>query len=199
MKSATRKQLDGKLAALKTRLKLTDSQVSELNAAIQRDVDSSAKHNPFQPGGQPVSPDAAASSEPGFEETLSKTLTPEQQQEYKTYQAEEKSSQIEMMANMELMQLQTTVSLSEEQKDKAFQAFSQEAQRTSDPQSYQTGGTIDTNTIIDQQMQRKKEALRGILTPEQFAIYEKQLAAQQEMTKKMLQNFKLPMPSTPAK
>lgn len=194
MKTATRNHLDAKLANLKTRLKLTDSQIGELNAAIQREVDTSAKTS-FD--GQPVITNAVGSTGPGFEETLKKTLTPEQQQEYKSYQAEEKSNQIEMVANAELMQLQMAVSLSEEQKDKAFQAFSQEAQRMTDPRSYQAGGTMDPSALIDQQMQHKKEALRGILTPEQFSIYEKQLAAQQEMAKKILQNFK-PTTSSPS-
>ena len=197
MKAMMRTQLDMKLAALKTRLNLTDYQFNELNAAAQRDADGS-----FGPDSRPHAHDGQ-----GLEATLGKILNPQQQQEYTKIKAEDQRNASEMVANSELMQLQAaTPSLSEAQKDQAFQVFSQEAQRMMSPESGKTkpvaanaaGNSPDQNvqTMLEDLAQRKKEGLRSILTPEQFDAYSKQMDMQTEMAKKMMEAFK---PKAPGK
>lgn len=102
-----------------------------------------------------------------LDDTLSEILSPEQIAIYNDFREEQRTTQVEAMANRQLMDLQNSLSLSDEQKDIAFQAFADLAwERMNDPKSEGQFHRPDEE-ILD----RTVEAMGEILTPEQLEIY----------------------------
>lgn len=157
-----------KAAALRQRLALTAEQETRIAEALEYGQ-TTFKISP--PNVIPVKPTAEALRK--MEDAISATLTADQQEEYHVFRAEEKANVLEAAANQELSRLQSMVTLSPEQKDQAFAAFSDIASRESslpvlDPDR-------EAPAIRETEKTRwaeRQEALNAILTPEQMALYQ---------------------------
>ena len=108
-----------------------------------------------------------------MEDAISAALTADQQKEYESFRAEEKANAAEAVANRELSRLQSMTTLSPEQKDQAFAAFSEIASRESMQDLPEPGGKSDVmKDALETRWAARQEALGAILTPEQMAIYQ---------------------------
>jgi hypothetical protein len=183
MKSVLEQQTDAKLAGMKAKLNLTPEQekaIREIMAQqMSRGVEMAqkmfkgelSKEEMEKMGKEPMKSE---------EEQIKALLTPEQIAGYDDYEKEEKVRMARLVANSELMQMQTTLQLTEEQQDKVFAVLAEQAQSQFDPKSTGTNG-FD----FRHQAETKAEALRGMLTPEQFERYRKF----QEQQIKMIEAF----------
>ena len=98
-------------------------------------------------------------------------------------QNDDKKSAAETGANMELSQIQSTLQLSEDQKDKVFNVlYGQYAQQAGVDGATPSGNPTD----IEGQMEAKKAALQSVLTPDQFDTYSKFVDSQKKMINAMM-------------
>lgn len=96
-----------------------------------------------------------------FNSALDTLLDDTQREAYASLQQEERRNRVEAEANEELARLQRMLTLTDAQKDAAFQAFSEIARDRQDsgPSSSAAAG-------------QRVDALRNILTPEQAKVYQ---------------------------
>ena len=183
-KSQMKSQLDGKVASLKDRLRLTPEQEAKVKElvgqegeqmvkALERFVDGEgqagdfAKIARFQKGDLPASVEAI--------------LTSEQKPAYAAFEAEEKANRIEMKANAELLGLQSAGGLSPEQKDQAFAQLSQLAMREEEMDLDSLSDSDAVLGFIDDAIQKRLTAMKTILNDSQMEIYQRQVEMQRQM------------------
>lgn len=119
-------------------------------------------------------------------------LSESQYLEYQKLRDDAVSSVYETIAHTELMQMQDLFELSEDQKDRIYTAIYEAESKPTDSTDF-TGvdGSIDLDPtmILKKRLEKRLEALRDVLSPEQLDIYrqyaEKQVAAQEKMMKVM--------------
>lgn len=163
------KKLDERVAAYKGRLNLSDAQAAKIRELLDGSPEA---------GGPKVdvAGEGFSINEPGLEGAKERSakdakiaglLTPEQQQAYDGFKQEQRENRIELATNNDLMNLQRELTLTPEQKDKAFQALRDVAQNEDE-----MGGSIFDPQVIKSKMEARRNALRPILTPEQMKAYE---------------------------
>ena len=163
-----RGKMKEKLAVLRKRLSLTPEQETTIAKALEWG----------KPKMKIIPPDvivtkATPEDQKKMEDTITASLTADQQKEYESFRAEEKANALEAVANRELSRLQSMTNLSPEQKDQAFAAFSEIASRESNLPVLEPGK--DAEALQEARATRwadRQEALSAILTPEQMAIYQ---------------------------
>ena len=199
-------KVDEKLALYKSRLGLTDAQVETLRPAIEKSVEGNDLSQMMM-GVMSDSAEDGKSAEEREKEMLSKMLhpvdneallhaamlaelSPEQKTAYEELKHEQFENKVEIATNKELSRLQSSMTLSNEQKDAAFAALSQLSHEEManpirgflrfgvlQPDGMDHLGEEFTSEIkqmneeLDTRKQRRIEAMAGILTPEQQAVY----------------------------
>ncbi|HAB19226.1 MAG TPA: hypothetical protein DCE44_22660, partial [Verrucomicrobiales bacterium] len=110
-------------------------------------------------------------------------LTPEQQTAYAELQREERSNSARLMANSELLQMQSALGLSQEQQDQAFRALYAESERQfgNDPSD-----GFGQAPNFREMTERKLKALKGVLTPEQYERYRSMQEQQLKMVETLM-------------
>lgn len=197
-------KLDEKVAALRTRLKLTDSQAAAIRELLEKNPDDAQSLIAKAMSGEKVDEKSAMLDilKPGKKNAelanqIAALLTPEQRQDYIAFRQEQRSNDVEVKANKELARLQSSLTLSPDQKDKAFATLTKIADEEYDnpvnnmAALMQQGMKMQGNkkdpdmeahmeeikAATDYAAERRKmrvEAMREVLTPEQLAIYETQ-------------------------
>ena len=171
-------KVNEQLAGLKKQLGLTDEQAEELRPLISRMMASGRGLDISElmsgDGKMEFSADKMkersakiAEDKKAAENELIAKLSPEQKLAYDQWKLAEKANKVELATNRELSSLQSQMSLTAEQKDRAFAALSTLAQNEMD---------VDPLAEPVKFMERRKgriEALKPILTPEQMALYER--------------------------
>jgi hypothetical protein len=128
---------------------------------------------------------AESSKETRSEQDIIKSvLTPEQLEAYDEYQKEDKARMARLVANSELMQMQTTLNLTEEQQDKVFAVLADETINQFDPTLVTTNG-FDFRKLAE----KKTEALRDILTSDQLERYQKHQEQQLKLIESLVPAF----------
>lgn len=183
VQQAIRLQLDTKLATLKTRLNLNDFQEKQVRHIYEKEMSQAGEVMKKMFQGK-LSKEEAARAKTGntTEQELKAILNLDQWNAFEKYAAEEHQAQLENMANMELNAIQPILQITDHQQGRIFDVLVNQAASATSPQTT-TSETGDLLEISKKQIERKKEALRPILTPEQFGRYEKFLEAQQNMMK----------------
>lgn len=161
-------QMDMKMAAMKSRLNLTPDQEkaiqdvmdkqSQLAQTMAGKMMNGESPDDLKKEMQNQGPDGDALN---LDKQLQTILTPDQQAEYQNMQADDKKNQAETMANMQLSTIQGSLQLTDDQKDKVFNAL------------LQTGPGASPDA--------QKAALQPLLTPQQFDTYSKYLDNQTQM------------------
>ncbi len=176
---------DAKILALTTKLNLTTEQQAVIRAALEKgSTDRDALRDAGEGRRRAGSRDTEekrraemakfAAIDAAQEETIAASLSAEQLAAYTEYQTEQKLTTIENRANQQLGDLLTRFSLSEDQKDAAFQFFAkQEEEHGFEPARIAALGG-DFMLLFEQRQKDKLEALKQILTPEQYALYSTQ-------------------------
>lgn len=171
-----------KLATLTAKLDLTEEQQTALRALLEKrsnqqgDMLSKAISFASKDGGTgSVEIDATdladldpTTAQKQYEEDLMALLSDDQKAAYAEYQAERRANQIEVQANRELASLQSRFDLTEDQKNSAFDAFTELAATDVDAQA-ETGNRFGN---FQKQRQQRQEAMADVLTPEQMEVYQ---------------------------
>lgn len=106
---------------------------------------------------------------------------------------EERAGQIETLASFELSQMTPILNLTDQQKDPFFQAIAAAQQSLLDPQNRKkftpSHPSKDALRYAEIQNEAKLEAVKAILTPEQWEIYRGQLESRARQQQEMMKAF----------
>jgi len=176
MESAMEQQTLGKLPRLKERLDLSPEQESAVKEILTRQFDQGLEIAQKMMAGELTRDDmqeiqGSAGDPEGEIEAL---LSADQLAAYQEHKHEEASSNARLVANGELLQMQTALGLTFEQQDQVFDAI---YQHTLAQLSDQTENTADQTGNPELEVQKfvdqKVQVLESILTPEQLEQYRK--------------------------
>ncbi|MES2709874.1 MAG: hypothetical protein V4726_24975 [Verrucomicrobiota bacterium] len=176
---------DAKILDLTTKLNLTAEQKTAIRAALDKGAaDRDALREAAFSRPRPQTGDTEetrradmakfAALNAAQEEAIAAGLSAEQLAAYSEYKTEQKQTTVENRANQQLGDLLRTFSLTEDQKDAAFQFFARQEQENGfDPDRVAAMGG-DFVSLFDQRQKNELEALKRILTPEQYELYKTQ-------------------------
>lgn len=197
VKSQLEQQTEGKINRMKARLQLTPEQEQKVRESMAKANEQMLAMTKKMYAGEAKIEETKDLSSAGSlsPQAINEILTPEQQTEYAAMQKEELQNNARLMANAEMLQLQGSLGLSQEQQDKVFGVLYQQtldatSGATANPAS---AATTDPTTAMQQALDKKIEALTPILTPDQLKSY-RDLEEQQL---KLIQAF-IPKVSEPA-
>ncbi len=180
-KAVIKQQMDMKLSALTTRLKLTPEQASALSDILDKQGEVAQELSAKMLSGkmtkdelQQAMKDQGGAAD--FDKQITDMLSPDQATAYQAYQTDEKKTAAETQANMELMQIQSSLNLTDAQKDKVFNVIYQQS-----AQQMGLDGSKPASSDIDAQLEAKKAAMQSVLTPEQYDNYVKFVDGQKNM------------------
>jgi hypothetical protein len=174
VQTGLRHQVEARLATLKLRLKLTDDQDRQLrtlaDAKLATAGDLAARAMQGKASREEL--EAARSLYTDARSEMQQVLTAEQWADYQKYETEQQDAQAQTYANVELLRLQTALQLDQQQQEKVFSVLYQEAKQSLDPA---TGGNPfgGWGGNWARSAETRSEALKPILTPEQFDAYQK--------------------------
>lgn len=112
-------------------------------------------------------------------------LSSEQQSAYATLQEEERLNSARRSAQSEVLQMQHTLGVTDEQTDRVFTALYEQSLAQHDATSAEPE-PLNPAEAEEWTMNRKLEALAGVLTPEQLAAYRQQQERQLAFLKRMI-------------
>ena len=201
IKSQLEQQIEGKISRMKARLRLTSEQEQaireSMNAAIKKMLAATQKMY----SGEAKSDDIAniASSDATGMQPIEDLLTPEQRTEYDALQKEEFQNTARVAASAEMIQLQSSLGLTQEQQDKVFSAlYQQSVDPVSGLEATQKSASInDPAAALQQVFDKKVEALKPILTSEQLKTYRDLQEKQIQMIQAFFPKGAAPVPPTP--
>jgi hypothetical protein len=187
------------LAALKLRLhlNLTPEQEARLKAAVEDAMQRQTEMTQKMMSGEKLSADdlkGKGGKPVSWEKVLEEMLTPEQKVGYEAYKEEKTKTQREQMAQMQLSQVSSLLGLSEDQKDKVYSVLyeNQDFSGMKDlPPEDVTASGIAKH--MDDNLQKTREKLQGILSPEQLDLWTQQQKRQLELQRQMMERM-MPAP-----
>jgi hypothetical protein len=156
-------QRESRLAAIHERLGLDDTQLAVIAEATAR-AEAAARlaHDTARTKGTPTDPALTAATITQRDATIAAALGPDEWLEYQAFVREEEASRREIFANRLLADLQTTLHLSDAQKDVLFAHFAAET----------TASEIDSwRTPIESMDPAQTEKLADVLSEEQFKLW----------------------------
>lgn len=180
---AIRQQAEMKLAAMKSRLHLTDEQAEAVRELLGKQADQQAEMASKMFEGKLTQQEMSSSTKFDLDGQLKQILTPDQLTGYQQYKTEEQRQQMQMAAQAELMQLSPVLQLNAQQQEQVSGILQQQYQQYI---AQQGGLSGPVPAGWEQMLDAKKEALRAVLTPEQQQSYEKFIESQREMMKSMM-------------
>lgn len=177
-------RIDARILNLKTKLNLTPEQETAVRAAMEkgsldrdalREAMDARRRSGEEETDKTRQANAAkfAASEAEQEKAITATMSDEQLTAYEAYKTEQKATQVEAQANRQLNDLQSKLSLTDEQKDAAFQFYADQEQNGFDPGKIIAEGG-DPAKYFEERQKTTLEAMKQILTPEQYELYSKQ-------------------------
>lgn len=169
MRAAAQDEVDGKLAGLKAKLNLTAEQETPIRDILGKEVSKGMEVMEKLTKGELSEAEMEKLTkdyESSERDQIAALLTPEQQKAYEEYEKEEKARTARLTANSELEEMQGRLQLTDDQQDKVFSILYNLAQSESESDS----ASLDDHR---KQAEKKKEALRGVLTADQLERYGK--------------------------
>jgi hypothetical protein len=166
------RRIDERVAALKTRLNLDDAQTAKVRALLEAGDEEEDMLSKVMAGESTLPPQAgeAAKRRSDLENQISTLLKPEQAAAYGEFRQEQRENRIEVATGREMTRLQQSLTLSPGQKDQVYQALG--AIATGEDERGDTGISIDPE-VLKARRRARLDALKPILTPEQYEAYEK--------------------------
>jgi hypothetical protein len=188
MQSAVERQTIAKLPRLTERLRLSPDQQAALSEILKRQMTHALAVAEKSLAGNLTQAEILKLQEAGGnpEAEIDALLTPEQRVAYQEYKDEDASSNARLVANAELLQMQSELGLTQEQQDQAFQAlYKHTIAQLKGEWVVPDSQPRDTGSSLQWMLDRKVEALQSILTPQQLEQYRKI----QEDQAKLLKSF----------
>lgn len=170
MKEKKARSVEERLAALKARLNLTPDQEAKVKELLEKSsVGEDGMTRILSAGGKggALNLNMGNDNPKAVDEQIAALLNTQQKEAYNVFQQEQAENRAEISANREMAQLQQQLTLSPEQKDRAFQVLGNLA-RNEDTQ----GGNVFDPEKMQAKRKARLEALRPILTSEQMKVYE---------------------------
>ncbi|MCX6906883.1 MAG: hypothetical protein NTY01_02445 [Verrucomicrobia bacterium] len=186
MAVAVRQQSEMKMAALKSRLHLTDEQAAAVQELLKKQTDQQVEMATKMFEGKLTAEDMKSRPTFDFDSQLKQVLDAEQWTGYQQFKTEEQQRQVQMASQAEVMQISSMLQLSAEQQQQVSSILQQQYQQMMSQQPNSSLPTPDSVQRVEQMFNSKKEALRAVLTPEQMQSYEKFIESQREMVKSMI-------------
>lgn len=183
---AVRQQAEMKMAALKSRLHLTDEQAAAVQELLKKQTDQSVEMASKMFEGKLTAEDMSSRPKLDFDGQLKQMLNADQWTGYQQYKTEEQQRQVQMASQAEVMQISSMLQLSAQQQEQVTSVLHQQYQQMMAQQPDAGLPTPDSVQLVEQMFNAKKEALRAVLTPEQMQSYEKFVESQREMVRSMI-------------
>jgi hypothetical protein len=174
---------------LQARLKLTPDQAKAIKDAM--DADQKARRDAYraarQNGGQ-VDPAALAAAN-SLDKTMASVLSPSQQVQYQQVQSDEKQARAESQATQQVDNMMPLLQLSDDQKSKLMNSLYQQQLSAPDmggpgaPGGFgggPGGGGGNPLAALAQQGQAVSAAMKSVLSPDQYALYQQNEQVQQQ-------------------
>lgn len=176
------------LARLQQRLDLNPFQTETIRQILERRARGMAETMKHIYSGKPdpTEIDAIREDIRDPEEQILAILTPDQQLAYAQMRAEERAETALRSANNEFLELRSTLDLRDDQEDRVFNILHDQARRQQFASDSDDPEPADPVEAMQRVMQRKLEALEGVLTADQLAGYQKQQELQLGFLKGML-------------
>jgi RNA polymerase sigma factor (sigma-70 family) len=192
MKHAMEQQMEGRLSRMTASLHLTPEQVQAARDILmqQSQMMSAGMQQVFS--GKYDKEELARLGKDGgnAEEQIKALLTPDQKTAYASYQKEEAASNARLMANNELLQMQSSLGLTSEQQDRAFAALYEVSfNQLTDVSNPTSANQADA---MQWALDQKAKALESVLTPTQLESYRRQQAIQAKLVKDILSKMQGP-------
>jgi hypothetical protein len=169
-----RQRVAAKLADLKVRLHLTDQQMQQASQMIEQRLTAAAPlvDKIFDGKDSREINEALAALYDGAQADMQGLLSAEQWAGYQQGQTEERQSQADHMATADLDRLKGSLQLTDQQHEAAYAALYQSS--LDFLQQTQSGlrPPADLSQFVQQTAQAKEEALRPVLTADQFEKYD---------------------------
>lgn len=190
IKSQMELQVNGQISRMKTRLNLTPDQETQVRTMLTQQMKSGMDMGMKMLNGTASADDIQAAQKTAAEPTDIKTLlTPEQQAEYAKMQVEDRQNNARLMANQNLLAIQGTLGLNQDQQDKLYNVFYQSADTQLGGGTPNPDGTMPDPLDFHAKLDKELAAMKDILTPEQLTQYktmqEQQIALMESMMKKV--------------
>ena len=169
-----RQRVETKLADLKLRLHLTDQQMQQASQMIEQRLTQATPlvAKIFEGKDSTEINEALATLYDGAQADLQQLLSAEQWAEYQQAQTEDRQSQAERMAAADLEQLKGSLQLTDQQFEAAYAALSQYSFEFLQQTQSGLRPPADLPQYVQQTAQAKEDALRPVLTPDQFQKYD---------------------------
>jgi hypothetical protein len=166
------RRIDERLAAMKTRLNLDEAQAAKVRVLLEAGDEEDDMVSKAIAGEStlPLAPGEAVKKRTELEDQISSLLKPEQANAFTEFRQEQRENRIEVATGREMTRLQQSLTLSPTQKDQVYQALATIA--STEEEGGNAGITIDPEQIKARR-QARLEALKPILTPEQYSTYER--------------------------
>ncbi len=176
MKQAMEQQVEGQLSRMTASLHLTPEQAQAARDILmkQSQVMSAGMQQAFSGTFNKEEIDGLAKDAGDPDEQIKALLTPDQRAAYPSYKQEEAEHNARLMANTELLRMQSTLGLTAEQEDRAFAAlYEADLNQLTASATHNAANQAD---IIQSSFDQKAKALESVLTPTQLENYRKQQA-----------------------
>ena len=173
MKAALEQQMEGKITRMKSKLNLSPDQEKAVREALSGEMKRGTEAAVRMLKGD-TKPEEAPKAPVSSEEAIKAVLTPEQQTAYDQLKQEEVTNNARLLANSEMLQMQNTLGLDAAQQDKVFAVlYEQSRTQLAAAQTPNPGSASNPLGAVTDMMQKKLDALKGVLTDDQFESYKK--------------------------
>lgn len=197
MQSGLQQMSQRRVARMQERLNLSPAQTQAIQDILARKAQTMGEATRGVLSGK-LDPDklAALREKRGDPEAdIRAVLSPEQQSAYATLQEEEKLNSARLSANSEVLQMQHTIGLTDDQTDSVFavlyeQSLALHHAAATEPEP------LNPAEAEEQAINRKLEALAGVLTPAQLADYRQQQERQLAFLQRLISRAD-PKPAQP--
>ena len=164
--------IDSRLLSLRGLLSLTDTQELQMRAVMdkwQQKLEELSRSKPEKGEAFKAYLEQGAAIQTAQEEEVSSLLTEDQRSALDQHQLKERQTQAEVKAAQLLGDLQTSLTLSEEQKDAVFQMYAAQSLDFDPVKTIREGR--DPAAVLEEQHLSSKEKLQEILTPDQYQLF----------------------------
>jgi tRNA A-37 threonylcarbamoyl transferase component Bud32 len=182
--AVVRQQVATRLAAMRSRLRLTDDQERAVRGLLEKKFGWAGQLSASLSGGA-LSGEEMQKAEAALQQIdaqFKEVLNPTQWADYERYQAEERRTQAQLAANVEVMELQPVLQLSQPQRDQVLQKLI----ALHEQQLAKTYDGLKIPLDWEEQLADMREALRPLLNAAQVQSLGKWIELQREIIKQTI-------------
>jgi hypothetical protein len=174
LKAAGEQSVEAQIVRARERLNLSQEQEQAVRGIVNKSLQEGRENLQKVLSGQASFEDVPTQMQwaKSMEQEILSALTPEQQTAYQKYKREDVAANARLVANGELLSVQNSLGLSQEQQDQVFAVLYNQAVNQLDPDP-NTLATQPHNPLSAAELlgKQKLETLQGVLTPSQLETY----------------------------